>query len=283
MEEFIRSNYLKMSRREIGNVIGIGEGVIGRYLKRNHLTVPREVSTSFRIRKNFKPFTASEDSFINGHISHKSIKWISKELHRTSGYVSKRAKELGHQFLIRKKALDSRIKKGTSPPNKGKKQTEYMSPEAIKKTEGTKFKKGDMPHNCYREVGKIVVRERPKETYKFICVEIGKGRMLHIVNWEKINGPIPIGHCLWCKDGDTLNCDPSNWEMITRKENLRRNNLSDSAIASKLARIKAGRQGNFIDPEAKKEYLRHPDLLQLKREQLMLNREINESRNKSRD
>ncbi|WP_313261906.1 HNH endonuclease signature motif containing protein [Sphingobacterium sp.] len=282
IEAFIRSNYLKMSRSEIGAAIGTGEGVVGRYLKSNSLAVPREVSIYFRTRKNHKPFTEEEDRFIHENIQDRSIKWISKELHRTSAYVSKRAKELGYQELIDRKALDSRIKKGSTPPNKGKKQTEYMSSESIKKTEGTRFKKGDMPHNCYHEVGKIVVRERPKETYKFICVEIGKWRMLHVANWEKLHGPVPKGYCLWCKDGDTLNCDPSNWELISRKENLRRNNLSDSAVASKLARIKAGKQGNFIDPEAKLEYLKHPILIQLKRDQLILNAQINDSRKNKR-
>lgn len=276
MEKFIHENYLKMPREEIGNRIGTGEGTIGRFLKRNGLVVPPAVSRGFAIRKMFKPFTESEDSFIHANIQEKSIKWISKEIKRTSAYVSKRVKELGYQELINQKALDSRIKKGAVPSNKGKKQTEYMSPEAIRKTEGTRFKKGNMPHNCYHEVGKVVVRERTKEKYKFICIEIGKWSQLHVVNWEKLNGPVPKGKCLWFMDGDTMNCDPSNWELITRKENLRRNNLSDSAVASRLARIKNGKQGNFIDHEARKEYLKYPALIQLKREQLILSGKINE-------
>lgn len=276
MEAFIRSNYLTMPRKEIGSFLGTGEGTIGRYLKRNGLIVPPHISNAFRSVKLSKPFTESEDLFIRGHIRLKSIKWISKELRRTSNNVSKRVKELGYQELIIQKAQDSRIKKGSVPPNKGRKQSEYMSPEAIRKTEGTRFKKGNLPHNCYHEVGKTVIRQRTKETYMYICVRLGKWRMLHNVNWEKVNGPIPKGHCLWCRDGDTLNCDPSNWELITRKENLRRNNLSDSAIASRLARIKSGRRGNFIDPAAKEEYLKHPQLIQLKRDQLILSGQINQ-------
>ncbi|OWK23941.1 hypothetical protein AJ87_26355 [Rhizobium yanglingense] len=35
--------------------------------------------------------------------------------------------------------------------------------------------------------------------------------------WEKANGPIPEGHVLKCLDGDKTNCDPSNWELISRE------------------------------------------------------------------
>jgi hypothetical protein len=38
----------------------------------------------------------------------------------------------------------------------------------------------------------------------------------HRLLWEKIHGPIPKGHILKCLDGDRLNCDPSNWECVTR-------------------------------------------------------------------
>lgn len=53
--------------------------------------------------------------------------------------------------------------------------------------------------------------------------------------------------------------------------------MSDSAIASKLARIPAGKQG-IIDREAKEEYLQHPELIEIKRQQLLLNRTIKEAR-----
>ena len=45
-----------------------------------------------------------------------------------------------------------RYKKGSVPSNKGKKQSEYMSPEAIEKTKKTRFKKGNTPKN-FKDVG----------------------------------------------------------------------------------------------------------------------------------
>lgn len=34
--------------------------------------------------------------------------------------------------------------------------------------------------------------------------------------WEKVNGPLPIGHCLKSLDGNKLNTEPSNWIAIPR-------------------------------------------------------------------
>lgn len=41
-------------------------------------------------------------------------------------------------------------------------------------------------------------------------------RAVHILNWEKQSGPVPAGHCLKCLDGNKLNTDPSNWELMPR-------------------------------------------------------------------
>lgn len=41
-------------------------------------------------------------------------------------------------------------------------------------------------------------------------------RAVHLVEWEKVNGPLPKGHALKCLDGDKLNADPSNWTCIPR-------------------------------------------------------------------
>lgn len=39
-------------------------------------------------------------------------------------------------------------------------------------------------------------------------------RGIHLIEWERLNGPVPEGHRLKCLDGDKLNTDPSNWEAI---------------------------------------------------------------------
>lgn len=41
-------------------------------------------------------------------------------------------------------------------------------------------------------------------------------RSVHLINWEAIHGPLPAGHALKCLDGNRLNTDPDNWQLIPR-------------------------------------------------------------------
>lgn len=60
-------------------------------------------------------------------------------------------------------------------------------------------------------------------TYKYIRLEQGKWEFLQRYNWMNENGPIPEGKILCCMDGDSLNCEPGNWELKTRAEHGRSN------------------------------------------------------------
>lgn len=119
------------------------------------------------------------------------------------------------------------FKKGNNPMNKGLKQTEYMSTEMIERTKATRFKKGQPTHNELYD-GAITIHKRKNRNtppYKWIRISKGKMRMLHIVNWEKENGPVPEGFIVAFKTPDTMNCEVSNLELITRQENMRRNTI----------------------------------------------------------
>jgi hypothetical protein len=41
-------------------------------------------------------------------------------------------------------------------------------------------------------------------------------RAVHLIEWERLNGPVPEGHCLKCLDGNKQNTAPSNWDLIPR-------------------------------------------------------------------
>lgn len=104
--------------------------------------------------------------------------------------------------------------KGQEPHNKGK------SHPARGRAAETQFKKGNLPHNT-RYLGHERVS---KEGYVEISVaetnrHTGFHRryvLKHVWLWEKLNGPIPAGHCLKCLSDDKANTDPSNWECIPR-------------------------------------------------------------------
>jgi hypothetical protein len=110
---------------------------------------------------------------------------------------------------------DGGFPKGHVPANKGKKMP-YNANSAR-----TRFKKGQRigrANAFYRPIG---AERFSKDGYLERKIHDGlpmqsRWRGVHVVNWEKLNGPVPKGHCLKCLDGDRLNTDPSNWELISR-------------------------------------------------------------------
>lgn len=101
--------------------------------------------------------------------------------------------------------------KGKSHPSTGR------SPE-------TQFRKGQKPHN-WVPIG----TERIADGYlQRKVTDTGDAkqdwRYVHHLVWEEKSGsPIPPGHAVAFIDGDENNIDPSNLELITREELMRRN------------------------------------------------------------
>ena len=113
------------------------------------------------------------------------------------------------------------IKKGTPPPNKGRKQVDYMTDEAIERTKATRFQKGQMIWNQ-----KPVGYERiTKDGYIEVKVsEPNVFKLKHRVIWEQKYGQIPAGHNIQFKDGNPLNCTIENFYMISRSDQLKNEN-----------------------------------------------------------
>lgn len=277
-QKFIVDNYLKLPLKVMAKEFSVDVSVVRRYMRNNNLVVPKEIIYAFRAKKNKRSFAVEEDEYIIKNLSSTSLKKIAQALKINKGCVGKRARELGLGSIIEANISRARIKPGAIPPNKGKKQTEYMSAEVIERTKGTRFKKGNIPSNCYHEIGKVTIRNdkgdaKAHKKYKYKCVSLGKWEPLHVLEWVKVNGPIPKGYCLWFKDNNSLNCSIENLELITRAENLARNNMSDGAIASKLSR-----KGREVDLELKNEFLKYPEIIELKKQQIKLNRAIKHGR-----
>lgn len=107
-----------------------------------------------------------------------------------------------------------RFEKGSEPWSKGK--IIGNNPGSAR----TQFRKGSrsgVALDQYKPIG----FERVSDGYLVRKINDGfplqaRWRAVHILNWEKQNGPMPAGHCLKCLDGDRLNADPSNWELVPR-------------------------------------------------------------------
>lgn len=110
-----------------------------------------------------------------------------------------------------------RFPKGHTPINKGQK----MSPELYAKVKPTMFKKGHAVHNEMYDGHEVLT----KDGYIKIRISKGNYKLKHRVIWEQNNGKIPRGHVVVFKDGNKLNFDINNFELITYAENMRRNTI----------------------------------------------------------
>lgn len=116
----------------------------------------------------------------------------------------------------------------------------------------------------------VRVWRQEQRSIKYIKVN-GKFVPLHRYNFEKTHGPIPKGKIIRAKDGNLMNCDPANWELVDRLEHLEKNTgrgeLTDGYIISKLS---------VRQPEMKGALAQMPEIIELKRNQIKLRRTINE-------
>lgn len=219
-------------------------------------------------------YTPKEDQYLKDHYLTIPAKTMSKNLGRAESGARQRMKILGltvPEEITQKFRLASQFKKGAVPLNKGKKQVDYMTQEAIERTIASRFKKGSIPPNTKWDGAERI----SQDGYIEIRISLGKYVHKHRNEWEKVYGKIPEGLILVCKTNDKLNSQPDNWELITRVENMNRNsgplNLSDTMVATYLS-SSAGK----AKPDLKQEYLKQPELIQAKRTHLQLNRKLKE-------
>lgn len=116
------------------------------------------------------------------------------------------------------KGASTRFVKGQPAYNKAV----TMSQELRERVKHTWFESGHKPHNT-----KFDGYERISEDgYREVRISEGNFEFLHRKNWEDVYGPIPEGYIVVFRDGDRLNCESENLELITRKENMKRNSIA---------------------------------------------------------
>jgi hypothetical protein len=277
-KQFIIDNYLKLSSNDIAKLFAVTVDCVARFKRQMGLIVPKHVSNQFRSSKNSARTSAknSDDIFLKSNYLTLPVKTLSDKLGRSETFVKVRLRQLGLIIppeIIERNKQSARLKKGNVPFNKGRKQADYMDPEMIARSTGTRFKKGNLPPNTCDSDGEIRIRRSKrgnKKAYQYIRLSLGVWKGLHIHLWEKENGKLPAGHCLWFKDGDTMNVTLDNLELITRKENYLRNSghtlLNDTFVASLISPR---------DRDLRKQILTsHPEIIDIKRQDILLARKI---------
>jgi hypothetical protein len=114
-----------------------------------------------------------------------------------------------------------RFKTGDQPHNKGVK----MPDNIYQKVKATMFKPGQEPHNT-RPVGSIRIQEKRGDIpYQYIKVSNQHWELLHRYYWEQVNGKIAKGMVLRFKDGNSMNCELNNLELLTQQQNMMLNTM----------------------------------------------------------
>ena len=154
---------------------------------------------------------------------------IAKRLDRTLPQVYNKARKMGLKAPLERNrlagklgtnhpnAVAHRFKKGSVPPNKGKK----MSPEVYEKVKETMFKKGNSPVN-HREVGSERINVDGYIETK--VAEPNVWRLKHRIIWEQHNGVIPAGYNVQFKNHNTQDCRIENLYIISKAEQMRTEN-----------------------------------------------------------
>lgn len=130
----------------------------------------------------------------------------------------------GHLHALRKRkgwktGRTGQFVKGQEPVNKGKRCAPGQGgnhPNARR----TQFKKGNRTGKAnmnWQPIGTERVRDdgyRERKVHDGMPMHT-RWQLVHRIEWEAVNGPVPEGYCLKCL-GDRLNTEPSNWELIPR-------------------------------------------------------------------
>ena len=171
-------------------------------------------------------FNADEDDFIKNNCMTMSLRDMAMHLGRSKYGCRNRMKLLGIKIpeeIIKQRCLDSLIKKGNIPPNKGK----GMPEELREKIKHTWFKKGGLPGNTKYDSCITIRRETDGRPYKYIRIAKAKWVLYSRYVWEQVYGKIPYGMIISFKDKNTMNCDIENLELISKGENMKRNSIQN--------------------------------------------------------
>lgn len=230
--DYIKAHRLTETGKSMAARFGVCKSVVNKYMRENGLQVPQDVRNKFKTQANIgrTSSTPEIDKVLREEYLITPVKTLAKKVGRSHCFVNIRLRQLGliiPRQIIEQRKKEYRIKPGTVPPNKGRKQTEYMSAEAIERTKATRFRKGSRPQTWKEGNGHISIRtdKRTGIRYQYIKLSDANWVELHRHNYEKEYGPVPKGMNVIFKDGNQMNCAIDNLELISNEDLMRRNSI----------------------------------------------------------
>lgn len=140
-------------------------------------------------------------------------------LKKSTEYMTLMQRDLSRKLA--ENGMMHRFPKGHTPRNKGKK----MDAEVYAKVSATMFKKGNLPCNMLHDGAETIRKDKSGRQYIWVRVSLGKWISKHTLLWEQAYGPVPEGHNVIFRDGNTLNCTLGNLECISNAGLMQRNSM----------------------------------------------------------
>ena len=191
-----------------------------------------------------KRYSEDEDRLIRAFYADVSTQRIADMLGRSYYGVVQRAYNLGLKKSERYEAermakAASRVRElgkkhrfgpGQPPWNKGKRLPAHVREKIVM----TSFRKGHLPANtlydgCIRER-----KDTDGDRQKWIRTAPGEWKMLARHVWEQHHGLIPPGYVIVHRDGDALNCEIGNLQLISRAEHAAINRMGGYSLPPEL-------------------------------------------------
>jgi hypothetical protein len=178
-----------------------------------------------------KRWTEEEIEYLKNHFHNSYTKHLCNILNKSYTSIAGKAYAFGlkksPEFLkaeleiqadrLRVIGANSRYKPNHVPTNKGKE----MSADLYAKCAPTMFKKGNKPHNCKHDGAERI----SVDGYMEVRIKEGKYKYKHRVIYEQHYGPIPDGMIVRFKDGNKMNLNLDNLELIDRGQNMLNNTI----------------------------------------------------------
>lgn len=164
------------------------------------------------------PLNDEQKAFIKAHYIELNVAEMSRQIQKSTSAIWRymRAENLTIPLdILQARKEKGRFTKNFTPHNKGKK----MPPEVYEKVKHTMFKPGNG-----QEGAKFEFQDGDGYT---IVKHDGKWQLKHRLIYTQHCGPIDSDMLVVFKDGNKQNLDINNLELITKEENLRRNQTTD--------------------------------------------------------
>ena len=260
-KQFIRDNWQTMTTGEIAQALNRSKAGVATTAWR-YLNLRKTKEAKFMAA--CKGQQAREDAYSETEKQYMRDNWqimSSVEIGAAIGRTPASVKKYGRVNLGLLKTAEA-IQHISSRPNAGQ------------------FKKGHLPQTTIYSDGPVIRPRLHREsgrTYLYIRLAYGQWQQYHQWLWTQAHGPVPQGHIVVFKNGDQTDVRLDNLEMITMAENVKRNsgslNLPDGYVAHLLAVRDKPTQALILQQA--------PELIELKRAELLLNRAVREEEQKA--